>query len=847
MSEESILRALRDCDPAEPLEPTDPRFWDFDKIRGAGIGQRLGRLLQVAEMQGDFPRFVKVAIAGHRGGGKSTEINRIHADLTAKGYHPIIVEVDKVLNKNEISFSDIIRLLLMVLDEDFGDVAGQQPGVKQAMDVVREWYVEVTKSREKVIGQAQEFGLNVAVGGQVKGEAGVGVKISSEMGKLLAGLNVVSKSDSQERTEIKEIVERYPDQLVQNLNFLLRALRQAVPERFGRGLVLILDNVDRYEAKVVNQAFIRQAGLYQEIEAHLVFTIQASFLHNPPEESVGNGFTPLELPMLPVFEERSRAPRQFVVDEIRKAVYQRVPAVLFAEGDVGANELILKSGGCWRDLLRLLQSVLLIAEGQITKASRERAQGEIAQSFHRLVQNREQLTILAQIQKTHELLPDENSRYLLFNRCILHYSGGWYAAHPLMDRILDSSRSKSIDLTHLAPRADDPLIRQTLSSVELTNFRCFDSVRLELSRETGWTCLAGINGVGKSSILQAIALLMLGPNLGRELGGSRLGALRRGNQGVATVRGVFQGGDGLESAVSISIDDTDQTIFVSEGDPELWKHLHSAPFVAYGATRNLSRSSDSRHDALSLEVRQQMSLFDPLTQLASVEVLLNDSLSSENQSVPLLFEKVIHQVFGDDQFCVDTKGIAKRFSVDRREAVEAADLPDGFRSTAAWIADLCAAWCRRNPGNSSPSTEEVEALVLIDEIDLHLHPSLQRQIVPRLRTAFPKVQWIVTTHSPLVLANFDRVELIALDSSARDGIRVLDREIKGFTTDEIYTWLMDTPPTGVAIEQELAQAAAHEPTEELAVLLRNSPQVNEEEARRQVTRSRELLSQLNAE
>ena len=434
MSEESILRALRDCDPAEPLEPTDPRFWDFDKIRGVAIRQRFGRLMQAAEVTGERAQFVKVAIAGHRGGGKSTEINRIHADLTAKGYHPIIVEVDKVLNKNEISFSDIIRLLLMVLDEDFGDVAGQQPGVKQAMDVVREWYVEVTKSREKVIGQAQEFGLNVAVGGQVKGEAGVGVKISSELGKLLAGLNVVSKSDSQERTEIKEIVERYPDQLVQNLNFLLRALRQAVPERFGRGLVLILDNVDRYEAKVVNQAFIRQAGLYQEIEAHLVFTIQASFLHNPPEESVSNGFTPIELPMLPVFQERSRAARQPVVDEVRKAVYQRVPPELFAEGDAGVDKLIHKSGGCWRDLLRLLQSALLSAEGQITKAGRERAQSEIAQTFHRLIQNREQITILAQTHLKHEVVSDENTRHLLFHRCILNYNGsGWYDAHPLME------------------------------------------------------------------------------------------------------------------------------------------------------------------------------------------------------------------------------------------------------------------------------------------------------------------------------------------------------------------------------------------------------------------------------
>ena len=81
------------------------------------------------------------------------------------------------------------------------------------------------------------------------------------------------------------------------------------------------------------------------------------------------------------------------------------------------------------------------------------------------------------------------------------------------------------------------------------------------------------------------------------------------------------------------------------------------------------------------------------------------------------------------------------------------DLPDGFRATLAWLADLCLAWySAASPADRATGLSTLRATVLIDEIDLHLHPKLQRTLVPRLREKLPGVQWIVTTHSPLVLA-----------------------------------------------------------------------------------------------
>jgi predicted ATP-binding protein involved in virulence len=112
---------------------------------------------------------------------------------------------------------------------------------------------------------------------------------------------------------------------------------------------------------------------------------------------------------------------------------------------------------------------------------------------------------------------------------------------------------------------------------------------------------------------------------------------------------------------------------------------------------------------------------------------------AQESSVASALRGLISDVFGRDLAVSDTAE-AVRFLVGEKDLVDALDLPDGFRSSAAWLADLCATWCETRPEQArSVSHAEIDAIVLIDEIDLHLHPSLQRALVPRLRRALPKV------------------------------------------------------------------------------------------------------------
>jgi predicted ATPase len=442
-------------------------------------------------------------------------------------------------------------------------------------------------------------------------------------------------------------------------------------------------------------------------------------------------------------------------------------------------------------------------------------------------------------------------------RFSLPSASGQRAIASLAKVIRDAHRSSRLSVRRVAAEdtltANEPIY---VESLELRNFRCFEQLNLRFdhaSRLQGkWTCIAGINGAGKSSILQALSIALLGNPAAMELGGDGLRRMQRHvdllNRLPAKVDVVLRAASAQPLPLRVEIDDV-RAVPLSGSDRGQWDLLRKHVVVAYGATRNLSSRVDLGNERLSPDVRRQVTLFDPLSQLAGANVLL--AQRNHDRTLVKLFETLFSQVFGPElqtssgyalpQFSYD--GVV--FLLGSEDIVSALDLPDGFRAAAAWMADLCAAWCEKAPGSAeSGDPADIQAIVLIDEIDLHLHPALQRELVPRLRKALPKVQWIVTTHSPLVLSNFDSSEIIALDRNEPSGVRFLDRQIMGFSANDIYEWLMGTPPRGAAIEDKLRNAKDPAEQREAAELLRSSPSVDDEKAKLSVEKMLARLEHL---
>ncbi|HZG42956.1 MAG TPA: AAA family ATPase, partial [Longimicrobium sp.] len=91
------------------------------------------------------------------------------------------------------------------------------------------------------------------------------------------------------------------------------------------------------------------------------------------------------------------------------------------------------------------------------------------------------------------------------------------------------------------------------------------------------------------------------------------------------------------------------------------------------------------------------------------------------------------------------------------------NLSDGQRTVLALTGDIAIRMARLNPHLGEHALAQTPGVVLIDELDMHLHPSWQRRITDDLRTMFPQIQFVTTTHSPLVVGSLEPDEVLRLD------------------------------------------------------------------------------------
>lgn len=115
----------------------------------------------------------------------------------------------------------------------------------------------------------------------------------------------------------------------------------------------------------------------------------------------------------------------------------------------------------------------------------------------------------------------------------------------------------------------------------------------------------------------------------------------------------------------------------------------------------------------------------------------------------------------------------------------------GYQASITWLLDLSKRMIDRYPDAEDPL--KMPAIVLIDEIDLHLHPAWQRKMIGHLSNIFPNVQFIVTAHSPLIIQSAKEINLIMLKKE-KDYIRITQPDVstyKGWSVEEIMSEVME--------------------------------------------------------
>lgn len=329
-------------------------------------------------------------------------------------------------------------------------------------------------------------------------------------------------------------------------------------------------------------------------------------------------------------------------------------------------------------------------------------------------------------------------------------------------------------------------------SFSIQNYKCIKDLAVDCRGADGeikqWTVLLGENNTGKTNVLRALAQLVpVKMNFKREADSEY--------KDWYVPLGLFEG---FFSKVSSQVAGRKWGYDPKgEGYSEEPVDLH---IYGYGVSRYPARIAFSEREGDPTDT-----LFYSNARLTDFQewlLQLDYSQKSGSEKSQKRLEKM-HDLVRSDLFPGvtdfsfkkdgDNEHVVVVFSAGKDGDMRFDELGFGYQTTLTWLADFCKQMFELYPDAENPLHEE--AVVLVDEIDLHLHPKWQRDLVPTLSKIFPKVQFIVTTHSPHVLQSMEDVNLYVLRRNAESGEIEAERSnvtnFTGWTVEEILGVTME--------------------------------------------------------
>lgn len=347
-----------------------------------------------------------------------------------------------------------------------------------------------------------------------------------------------------------------------------------------------------------------------------------------------------------------------------------------------------------------------------------------------------------------------------------------------------------------------------IDSLAIDNFRSFDHIKIEF--DPSLTVLVGINGAGKTAILDALAISIStvlrefdGPTRGFEKGDTReIARDLKSLKSVArmepvypvatTMTGTLAGnkymwGRSRQRANGRSTwSDRDSSL--SQHMKSLWSETDASgeeagllPVIAlYGVERltgvrraagSISRSRSGAYDA-ALDGKSDFARLSTFIQdLTMAEFVAErrgepaEAAINQLRAITLACNALLADSgWRDPEWSPITKAISLTHS--EHGTLPLSSLSSGIKIAAGLVIDLVSRMARANPSlGAEDLLRAAPGIVMIDEVELHLHPTWQQRILPGLKEIFPRVQFIVTTHSPQVLSSVEAESIRVLDGT----------------------------------------------------------------------------------
>lgn len=369
-----------------------------------------------------------------------------------------------------------------------------------------------------------------------------------------------------------------------------------------------------------------------------------------------------------------------------------------------------------------------------------------------------------------------------------------------------------------------------IDNLSLTNFRTFRKSRIDfvhpdqdfeglgipVPKLKNVNLLLGNNGLGKTTLLKAIALSALGPAVGssgiyanrlvrREPGAPKSGktsAKKSATAEKAVLEAEFtthpqdRAGslERLESRVEVVKRGDLEELRWTHEEEKRWHPIFKSSsdaffFVGYGATRRVEKRDrvdmGSRKSNSFDRAQRVQSLFEEaysLLPLSNWLPVMKSSNPGRHKQVCTLINKLMgkrHFIFTGEmeggEYVFERGGLRVPFPA----------LSDGYRAFLGWIGDLLYHVCMTAP--SGKRLDENCGMVLVDEIDLHLHPKWQMTVLQTLAAELPKIQFIVTSHSPLLVGSLEWMNIIVMEPGPKQSsvARRIEMPVHGLDADQV--------------------------------------------------------------
>ena len=382
-----------------------------------------------------------------------------------------------------------------------------------------------------------------------------------------------------------------------------------------------------------------------------------------------------------------------------------------------------------------------------------------------------------------------------------------------------------------------------IDKVTLTNIRGFKKLEFKFDRENGkyagWTVFTGDNGAGKSTLLKAIAIGLTGTDTARALQPSFHRWISN-NEHEGTVEldivrhepddSLTKGGKppNKKFPVCIVLSEIGKETVISHKKPSsksgtrsyttpdrtIWSPEANGWFsCGYGPFRRVfGASPEATRQMVAATTERFVTMFQEAASLAEVDQWLRklnhkklEGKTQETQQLEQLLE-----ILGDDllpnQITIDGVDSDGLWLKDRQGVKLAwSEMSDGYRAALALLADILRHLINTY-GIEGLTARDADGklyvqrsgVVLIDEIDAHLHPEWQREIGFWLKSHFPNIQFIVTSHSPLVCQAADANGLFVLpEPGSGDAPRALSSEERQCIISSTPDTILRSPAFGL--------------------------------------------------